>query len=240
MIRYQRILIKLSGEALMGSSAHSFDLNTIQDIITQIKPIYQLGVEIALVVGGGNLFRGINSQKFNLNRPHADNMGMLATVMNGIFLKDALNSEQIASEIYSAFPIGTMVHHYNNDQVIKEITQQKIAILVGGTGSPFFTTDTTAALRAIEINAELLIKLTKVDGIYDSDPLINPQAKKYSHLTHQQAIKQNINIMDNTAFALCGQNNMAINVSSVFNKETLLNVVLGKAEGTMVSADINY
>jgi len=235
MLKYQRILLKLSGEALMGESQESVDPATVEFIIGQIKDILDLGVKVGVVIGGGNFFRGLaGSDRLGIQRANADFMGMLATAMNGILLRDAFNARGIPSKVYSAFPIGHMVKGYNRDSAIKRINDGDVVVFVGGVGSPFFTTDSGAALRAIEMDCDLLIKATKVDGVYDKDPKKFADAVKFDKLTFNDAITDNLGVMDMAAFALCRENSMNVNVCSIFKPGSLRNVVTGAAEGTLV------
>ncbi|HMT02890.1 MAG TPA: UMP kinase [Burkholderiales bacterium] len=194
--KYKRILLKLSGEALMGDSQNVFDKSTIDAILLQIKQLNELDIKVGLVIGAGNLFRGINADKFGLTRANADYIGILATVMNGIALKDFLSNIEVPAKIYSALAISNIVKEYNRDSMLKRLNDGDVIIFVAGTGLPYFTTDTTAVLRAIDMGAELIIKATKVDGVYDSDPKINSLAKKYNKLTFDEAIHKNLKIMD--------------------------------------------
>lgn len=235
MLKYQRVLLKLSGEALMGDSQDSVDPGTVEFIICQIKEILDLGVKVGIVIGGGNFFRGLSgSDRLGIQRANADFMGMLATAMNGILLRDACNARGIFAKVYSAFPIGNIIKGYNRDSALKRINDGDVVIFVGGVGSPYFTTDSGAALRAIEMNCDLLIKATKVDGVYDKDPKKYPDAVKFDQLTFNDAINDNLGVMDMAAFALCRENNMNINVCSIFKAGSLKNVVTGGSEGTLV------
>ncbi|MBX9866670.1 MAG: UMP kinase, partial [Burkholderiales bacterium] len=194
-----------------------------------------LGVKVGLVIGGGNFFRGVaGSDKLGIQRANADTMGMLATVMNGILLRDSFNSHGIEAKIFSAFPIGSFIKGYNRDSMLKRIDNGEVVIFVGGTGSPYFTTDSGAALRGLEMNADLLIKATKVDGVYSADPKKDPNAVKYDSLSFNDAITNNLGVMDMAAFALCRENNLNIKVCSIFKAGSLKRIVLGEDEGTLV------
>lgn len=235
MLKYPRIMLKLSGEALMGDSTESVDPGTVEFIINQVKEILAKGVRVGIVIGGGNFFRGLSgSDKLGIQRANADFMGMLATAMNGILLRDAFNARGIPSKVYSAFPIGNIIKGYNRDSAVKRIADGDVVIFVGGVGSPYFTTDSGSALRAIEMNCDLLIKATKVDGVYDRDPKKYADAVRYDKLTFDDAISQNLGVMDMAAFALCRENGMNINVCSIFKPGSLLRVVSGEDEGTLV------
>ena len=238
MLKYQRILLKLSGEALMGETRDSVDPQTIEFIIAQIKEVVALGGKVGLVIGGGNFFRGLSgSDKLGIQRANADFMGMLATAMNGILLRDALNSRGITARLYSAFAIGNIVEAYNRDHALRYLANGEVVIFVGGVGSPFFTTDSGAALRAIEMDCDLVIKATKVDGVYDKDPKKYPDAIKFNQLSFEQAMNQNLGVMDMAAFALCRENNMNVNVCSIFKAGSLKRVAMGEEEGTLVFAN---
>jgi uridylate kinase len=235
MLKYQRILLKLSGEALMGGGRESVDPETVEFILQQVKEVVELGVKVGIVIGGGNFFRGVaGSDQLGIQRVNADNMGMLATVMNAILLRDCFNSHGIKSKIFSAFPVGSFIKGYSRDSMLKRVNQGEVVIFAGGIGSPYFTTDSAAALRALEMDADLLIKATKVDGVYDKDPQKFPAAVKYERVSFDAAINDNLAIMDTTAFALCRENNLNINVCCIFKEGSLKRVVSGETEGTLV------
>ncbi|TXH59545.1 MAG: UMP kinase [Bacteroidia bacterium] len=248
-IKYQRLLIKISGESLAGAeitdnntpkeNSNIFNLEIITHITKQIVKLIQLGVEVAIVIGAGNIFRGINSNDFKINRNNADSMGMLATIMNGIALKDFLANQNITSVVYSAIPIPSIVETYNRNHVLNDISQKKVIIFVAGTGHPFFTTDTGAALRAIEINADLLIKATKVDGVFNQDPIKYNDALKYDSLSFDEAITLNLKVMDMAAFDLCKNNNLNIQVCNIFKPSALTDIAQGKQVGTLVYCNNN-
>lgn len=233
----KRILLKLSGEALMGEeSREMFDKNALEMIISQIKQLIELKVKLGIVIGGGNIFRGTKAQQFGLQLVNAHYMGMLATIINGIALKDFLNTHKIRSEIYSAIPIGEIIKGYNRNDMLEKLEADNIVIFVGGTGNPFFTTDSGAALRAIEMNADILVKATKVDGVYDSDPVQNHNAKKYDQLSFDDAIRQNLQVMDMAAFDLCRSHNVNIVVCNIFSKNSLSDTASGNTRGTLIHA----
>ena len=234
MQQYNRILIKLSGESLMGSTGNIFDAITLDIILNQIKNLTNLGIKIGIVIGGGNIFRGINGDKLGLQRANADYMGMLATIMNGIALKDFLESHGVKSKIYSALAVGNIIKGYNRDSMLKRMDDGNVIIFVGGTGNPFFTTDSGAALRAIEMNADILIKATKVDGVFDKDPAQYSDAIKHEKLSFDAAINANLKVMDMSAFDLCRANNMNLVVCNIFKPHSLERVVRGENEGTFV------
>lgn len=233
-VKYKRILLKLSGEALMGNSESMFDKPTIDAVISQIKKILDLGVKVGIVIGGGNIFRGVNGGELGLDRANADSIGMLATIMNGIALKDFLANAGVKAKIYSALAINNLVKGYNRDSMLGRLNDGNVIIFVAGTGNPFFTTDSGAALRAIEMKADLLIKATKVDGVYDSDPKLNLTATKYHKVSFNDAIKQNLKIMDMSAFDLCREHKINIEVCNIFNENCLKDSVLGNSQGTLI------
>lgn len=235
MLKYNRILLKLSGESLMGDSQDSVNPETVEFILKQVKDIVELGVKVGIVIGGGNFFRGVaGSDKLGIQRANADTMGMLATVMNGILLRDSFNAHGVEAKIFSAFPIGSFIKGYNRDSMLKRVDNGEVVIFVGGTGSPYFTTDSGAALRGLEMHADLLIKATKVDGVYSADPKKDLSAVKYDSLSFDDAIGNNLGVMDTAAFALCRENNLNIKVCSIFKAGSLKRIVLGEDEGTLV------
>lgn len=235
-IQYKRVLLKLSGEALMGNSHELYEKETIDHIATQITQIYNLGVDVAITIGGGNIFRGINAESFGLDRTNADYMGMLATIMNGIALKDFLSHHGLKAKIYSALSVGNIVDGYNRDNVLDSLNEKHVVIFVGGTGNPFFSTDSGAALRALEIKADLIIKATKVDGVYDKDPVKYTDAKKYDKVSFAEAIAKDLKVMDLTAFDLCKNNRINIDVCNIFHKDALKDSIIGKSQGTIIYA----
>ena len=234
-IKYKRILLKLSGEALMGSDDFGVNPKIINRIVKEIENIVSLGVEIAIVIGGGNIFRGVALGAAGMDRATADYMGMLATVMNSLALQDAMKHAGINSRVQSAINIDQIVEPYVRGKAIKYLEDKKIVIFAAGTGNPFFTTDTAAALRAMEINADIMIKATKVDGIFSEDPEKNHKAKMYTQVTFDEVINKNLKVMDATAFTLCRDQKLPIAVFNIFKKNTLKNILLGKKEGTLVS-----
>ena len=236
MVSYRRILLKLSGEAL-SSSDQNLDSDMLKKVVSIVQSALDLGVEIAIVVGGGNLYRGASLSAEGMNKITGDHIGMLATVMNALALSDAFERNQISTLVMSGFPIGGGVcEPFNHIRAKSEIANGKVVIFSAGTGSPCFTTDTAAALRAIEIDADIVFKATKVDGIYSSDPMQDPSAIKYDSLTFDSAIEQNIKVMDTAAFALCRENNIKICVFSMLEDNySLANIIKGHAIGTTVS-----
>jgi len=231
---YKRILLKLSGEALMGDDAFGVNPETINKIVNEIKVVKSLGVEIAIVIGGGNIFRGVALGAAGMDRATADYMGMLATVMNALALQDAMKHAGLVSRVQSAINIDQIVEPYIRGKAIRYLEDEKIVIFAAGTGNPFFTTDTAAALRAMEINAEIMIKATKVDGIYSDDPTKNKDAVMYKSVTFDEAIQKNLKIMDATAFTLCRDQKLPVAVFNIFKQDALQNILLGNDEGTRV------
>lgn len=234
--KYKRVIIKLSGESLMGSGNELFDSLVIKNIIEQISSITNLGIEVGIVIGGGNIFRGIDGNSLKIDKINSDYMGMIATIINGIALNDFFNNNGIKSVIFSAIPIAKVVNIYMHSEVLEALYNKNVVIFSGGTGNPLFTTDSTAALRAIEVGADLIIKATKVDGIYNEDPHKNPNAVKYNKLTFADAINKNLKIMDKTAFTLCCEHNVPILVCNIFTTNILIDVIINNKDlGTLVA-----
>ncbi len=231
---YKRILLKLSGEALMGDDAYGINRATIVRMVREIQEITQLGCEVAVVIGGGNIFRGVAGGAVGMDRATADYMGMLATVMNSLALADTMRLEGMTARVMSAIAIDQVVEPYVRPKALQYLEEGKIVVFAGGTGNPFFTTDTAAALRGAEIGAEIVLKATKVDGVYSADPKTNPDATRYSRITFDEAITRNLQVLDATAFALCRDQNLPIKVFSIFKPGALKRVVLGEDEGTLV------
>ncbi len=234
-IKYKRILLKLSGEALMGNDSFGVNPDTITKIVKEIEVAISIGTELAIVIGGGNIFRGVALGAAGMDRATADYMGMLATVMNALALQDAMKHAGINSRVQSAINIDQIVEPYIRGKAIKYLEDKKIVIFAAGTGNPFFTTDTAAALRAMEINADIMIKATKVDGIFSDDPEKNPEAKMFKAITFDEAIIKNLKVMDATAFTLCRDQKLPIAVFNIFKKDALKNLLLGNEEGTLVT-----
>jgi len=234
-IKYKRILLKLSGEALMGNDAFGVNPEIINKIVKEIEVAISIGTEIAIVIGGGNIFRGVALGAAGMDRATADYMGMLATVMNSLALQDAMKHAGINSRVQSAINIEQIVEPYIRGKAIKYLEDKKIVIFAAGTGNPFFTTDTAAALRAMEINADVMIKATKVDGIFSEDPEKNQSAKFYKTVTFDEAISKNLKVMDATAFTLCRDQKLPIVVFNIFKENALKNILLGREEGTLVT-----
>jgi len=230
---YKRILLKLSGEALMGDDDFGINRETIASIVAQVKEVIDLGVEVGIVIGGGNLFRGVAPAASGMDRATADYMGMLATVMNALALQDAMRHIGIEARVQSALGIE-FVESYVRAKALRALERGSVVIFGAGTGNPFFTTDTAAALRGIEMNANIVLKATKVDGIYTDDPQKNPKALRYAKVTFDEAIAKNLKVMDATALTLCRDQRMPISVFSIFKPGALKRVVMGENEGTRV------
>ncbi|MFQ3536588.1 MAG: UMP kinase [Aggregatilineales bacterium] len=234
---YKRILLKLSGEALSGPSGIGIDPDQAAFMAHRVKAVHQLGVQVGIVIGAGNLWRGKIGVERGMDQSTADYMGMIATVMNALALRDALEREGIITRVQSAIEMNKVAEPYIRLRAIRHLEKNRVVIISGGTGNPYFTTDTAAALRAMEIGAELLIKATKVDGIYDSDPKKNPNARRYEKLTYQEAIAKRLEVMDMTAFTLCMDNNLPILVLDFWQAGMLEAAVMGQAVGTLVTAE---
>jgi uridylate kinase len=232
--KYKRILLKLSGEALMGDGAYGISRQTIDAIVAEIAAVQKQGVEIGVVIGGGNIFRGVALGAEGMDRATADYMGMLATVMNALALQDAMRRAGVAGRVQSALNIEQVVEPYIRGKAIRYLEEGKVVIFAAGTGNPFFTTDTAAALRASEVGAEIVLKGTKVDGVYTTDPKKDPAAKRYSRVSFDEAIQRNLKVMDATALALCRDQKLPVNVFSIFRAGALGRVVAGEDEGTLV------
>ncbi len=232
--RYKRILLKLSGEALMGDDAYGINRNTLWRIVNEVKAVADLGVEIGVVIGGGNIFRGMAGASSGMDRATADYMGMLATVMNAMALADAMRQANLPARVQSALNIEQVVEPYIRGKAIRYLEEGKVVVFGGGTGNPFFTTDTAAALRGSEIGAEIVLKATKVDGIYTADPMKDPSASRFARISFDEAIGRDLKVMDATAFALCRDQKLPINVFSIFKEGALKRVVMGEDEGTLV------
>ena len=231
---YQRILVKLSGEALMGDDSYGVNKNTIDQISQELVGVKSLGIQLAVVIGGGNIFRGVAPAASGMDRATADYMGMLATVMNALALQDALKRAGCQARVVSALNLEQVAEPYIRGKSIRYLEQGQIVIFGAGTGNPFFTTDTAAALRGMEMNVDLVVKATKVDGIYSDDPVKNPSAERFSDITFDEAIKRNLRVMDATAFTLCRDQNLPICVLSILEKESLKRLMLGEKRGTLV------
>jgi uridylate kinase len=233
--KYTRILLKLSGEALMGNDTYGINRATIERMVSEIAGVSALGVQIAVVIGGGNIFRGVAPGAEGMDRATADYMGMLATVMNALALQDAMRKQGLVSRVQSALNIEQVAEPYIRGKAMRYLEEGKIVIFAAGTGNPFFTTDTAAALRGMEMNVQIVLKATKVDGIYTADPKKDPTATRYKNITFDEAIVKNLQVMDATALTLCRDQKLPIKVFSIFKDGALKRVVMGEDEGTLVS-----
>jgi uridylate kinase len=236
--KYKRIVLKLSGEALkVRGSADNISPEIVQQVCTQIKEVHELGVQLAVVIGGGNIWRGLSAHHRGMERATADYMGMLATVINGLALQSALEQMGLTTRVHTAIRMDNVAEPFIRRRAIDQLNEGKIVIFVAGTGNPFFSTDTTAALRANEIGAEVILKATKVDGIYTADPFKDPKATKYDRITYSEALGKRLSVMDSTAFSLCMDNKMPIIVFDMMKSDNIKRVVLGKTVGTLVTSE---
>jgi len=234
MPAYKRILLKLSGEALMGDDAFGINRATIVRMVEEIAEVTRLGVEVAIVIGGGNIFRGVAGGSVGMDRATADYMGMLATVMNSLALADTMEKAGVVARVMSAIAIEQVVEPYVRPKALQYLEEGKVVVFAAGTGNPFFTTDTAAALRGAEIGAQIVLKATKVDGVYTADPKKDAGATRYTTISFDEAMSKNLQVMDATAFALCRDQNLPVKVFSIFKPGALRKVVLGEDEGTLV------
>jgi len=232
--RYKRIVLKISGEVLTGEKGYGIDPEVILQIAQEVKEVVSLGVEMAIVIGGGNIFRGVAASSTGIDRATADYMGMLATVLNGLALQDALEKIEVHTRVQTAIEMREIAEPYIRRRAMRHLEKGRVVIFVAGTGNPFFTTDTTASLRATEIGAEAILKATKVDGIYDSDPLLDREAHKYEKLTYLDVLKKQLKVMDATAISLCMDHGIPIIVFSLKERGNIRKVVLGEKVGTEV------
>jgi uridylate kinase len=232
--KYKRILLKLSGEELMGKEGFGIDPKVLDKMAIEIGQLVGIGVQVGLVIGGGNLFRGAALSQAGLDRVTGDHMGMLATVMNALAMRDALERSNIASRVMSAIPMSGIVDHYDRRGAIRYLDSGEVVIFAAGTGNPFFTTDSAACLRAIEVEAELVLKATKVDGVYTADPMKDKNAIKYDRLTYDVALEKKLGVMDLTAICLCRDQSMPVRVFRMSKPGALLNIVVGGEEGTLI------
>src|SRR5262250_1307379 len=235
--RYTRILVKLSGEALLGEGDYGIDPAVLKRIAGELQELVQMGVQVAVVIGGGNIFRGAGLARAGMDRVAADNMGMLATVMNALAMQDALESLGLQSRVMSAIRINQVCEDYIRRRAIRHLEKGRVVIFAAGTGNPFFTTDTAASLRAIEINADVLLKATKVNGVYSDDPLRNPQATRYARLSFDKVLADRLNVMDATAIVMCRDNRLPLRVFNLNNPGDLTRIVRGEDVGTAVTVD---
>jgi len=232
--KYKRILLKLSGEALLGEKSFGIDQRVVKFIAGELKPISKAGVQIAIVIGGGNIFRGLEASAEGMERTSADYMGMLATVMNALALQDALEKNGLPTRVQSAIEMHELAEPYIRRRAIRHLEKNRIVIFAAGTGNPYFTTDTAASLRAVEIGAEVILKATKVDGVYDSDPEKSPKARKFQEITYLDVLKKGLRVMDTTAVSLCMDNNLPIIVFSLMKKGNIKKAIEGRRIGTIV------
>ena len=234
---YKRVLLKLSGEALMGDDSYGINRTVIERIVAEVAEVVAMGVQVAVVIGGGNIFRGVAPAAAGMDRVTADYMGMLATVMNAMALQDAMKRAGLDSRVQSALNLEQVAEPYIRGKSLRYLEEGKVVIFGAGTGNPFFTTDTAAALRGVEMNAEVVIKATKVDGIYTADPKKDKTATRYKNITFDEAISKNLQVMDATALTLCRDQKMSIIVFNIFKDGALKRVILGQEEGTLVSCN---
>lgn len=234
-LKYRRILLKLSGEALMGDGDYGIDPAVIEGLAKEIIDVQKAGAEIGVVIGGGNIFRGAGLAAAGMDRVTGDHMGMLATVINALAMQDALEKHGVSARVMSAIKINQICEDYIRRRAVRHLEKGRIAIFAAGTGNPFFTTDSAAALRATEINAELLLKATKVDGIYDADPKKNPDAKRFGKLTYDEVIQRNLQVMDTAAFALCRENDIPLRIYDIGREGALMDILNGEDIGTLVT-----
>lgn len=231
---YRRILLKMSGEALMGKGPRAIDPQVLDRMALEVSHVYQLGVQIAIVIGGGNFFRGTALSEAGINRITGDYMGMLATLMNALALRDAFERSGLPVRILSAIAMSGVVDHFNRRKAIHHLQQGRVIIFAGGTGNPLVTTDSAASLRGVEIDADVVLKATNVDGVYSADPAKNPKATLYKHLTYQEALEKELAVMDLAAFCQCRDHNMPLRVFNINKPGALLRVIMGEEEGTQV------
>lgn len=219
---------------MTGEVGAGIDPRTVRSLAEEIKELAGLGIEMALVVGGGNLIRGVRAAEYGIERVTADHVGMLTTIINGLALRDVLEEIGVPTSLQSALPVGEVVMSFVRSHALSDLKARKVVIFVGGIGSPFFTTDTTASVRALEIGAEVILKATKVDGVYDSDPLENPAAVKFDHISYQEVLQRRLGVMDSTAISLCMDNQLPVVVFNIGVKGTMRRIILGEKEGTMI------
>ncbi len=234
-LAYKRVLLKLSGEALLGDVDYGIDPNVIKRIASEIRDVVELGVQVGVVIGGGNIFRGEGLARSGMDRVTGDHMGMLATVINALAMQDALESFGVYARVMSALRINEVCEDYIRRRAVRHLEKGRVTIFAAGTGNPFFTTDTAASLRAIEIGAELLIKATKVDGVYAADPVKVPDAERYTRLTFEKVLLDNLKVMDATAIVMCRDNNVPLRVFDMESRGGLMRLVRGESIGTLVS-----
>jgi uridylate kinase len=234
-LKYNRVLLKISGEALLGSGSHSIDPSVVAEIADQIKEVVDIGVEVAIVIGGGNFWRGTSASANGVDRTTADYIGMLATIMNALGLQNALEMAGVLTRVQTAINMQEVAEPFIRRKAVRHLEKKRVVIFAGGTGNPYFTTDTAAALRALEIDAEIIFKATKVDGVYDKDPEKYSDAKKFKKLDFTTALNQDLGVMDSTAISLCRENNLPIIVFDIKVPGNIKGVIMGKEIGTLVS-----
>lgn len=235
---FKRILLKLSGEALMGSQTYGIDTKVAEEVAREVKAVHDLGVEVAIVVGGGNIFRGVSKSAGNMDRASADYIGMLATVMNAVVLQDALEKLDVFTRVMSAIDIPQLAEPFIRRRAVRHLEKMRVVIFAAGTGNPYFTTDSAAALRACELGSDVIFKATKVDGVYSADPKLDPGAEKYDRITYQEVLEKRLKIMDASAISLCMENDLPIMVFNMTEPGNILKAVQGDLSvGTLVSMD---
>jgi len=232
--QYRRILLKLSGEALLGNGAYGIDPDMIERLAREVRDMAAAGIQEALVVGGGNIFRGVGLARSGIDRVTGDHMGMLATVMNSLAMQDVLERRGVPTRVMSALAIAQVCEGYDRRRALRHLEKGRVVIFAAGTGNPFFTTDSAASLRAAEIGADLLIKATKVDGVYSADPVKDPDAVYYEHLTYEQALRENLEVMDTTAILLCRDNGIPMRVMNIYEPGALMRLIGGEGVGSLV------
>ena len=237
--KYRRVILKLSGEALAGDNEYGIDHAILQKIALEVKEVYEKGVQVAIVVGGGNIWRGVAGSEMGIDRATADYMGMLATVINALALQDALEKIGVDTRVQSSIEMRAVAEPYIRRRAIRHLEKRRVVIFAGGTGSPYFSTDTTAALRAAEIGAEVILMAKRVDGVYDSDPLKNPEAKKFSELSYIDVLNQGLGVMDSTAASLCMDNNIPLLVFGISTSGNIKRAVVGESIGTFIGREHN-
>jgi uridylate kinase len=235
-LAYRRVLLKISGEALMGEQNYGIDVNVARSVAEELKAVHDLGVEVAVVVGGGNIFRGVSKSAGNMDRSSADYIGMLATVMNAVVLQDALEKVDVHTRVLSAIDIPQLAESFIRRRAVRHLEKRRIVIFAAGTGNPYFTTDSAAALRALEIRADIILKATKVDGVYSADPMQHPNAERYNEITYEEVLKRQLRVMDASAISLCMDNNLPIIVFNMIQPGNIKRVVMGEpGVGTKIS-----
>jgi len=235
-LAYRRVLLKISGEALMGEQNYGIDVNVARSVAQELKAVHDLGVEVAVVVGGGNIFRGVSKSAGNMDRSSADYIGMLATVMNAVVLQDALEKIDVHTRVLSAIDIPQLAESFIRRRAVRHLEKRRIVIFAAGTGNPYFTTDSAAALRALEIRADIILKATKVDGVYTADPMQHPDAERYNEITYEEVLKRQLRVMDASAISLCMDNNLPIIVFNMTEADNIKRVVMGEpGVGTKIS-----